>query len=50
MGVISSKKLYVAYKPCKEPVLGTGKLLSYFEDEVGYFILSGEMELDIDDE
>lgn len=41
-------KNYVIYKPCKKPIIGTG-MLSYFEDEIGYYFKSGILELETDE-
>ena len=61
MGKSTSEKVYVAYKPCKKPKAqfqwnGYGGKnpkftgipgVCYFEDEVGYYWVMGELECDV---
>lgn len=54
-----SKKVYVAHKPCKKPKVlvqfnenesfidVTNNGLEYYEDEIGYYFISGELEPNI---
>jgi hypothetical protein len=54
------EKIYVAYKPCKKPVLHvkfhkdgpwnnmSESGLGYFEDEIGYYFQHGELVCDAD--